>query len=450
MAATKKVRRKSTFGVKVGDEASSRRVRRMAGLVYRLDSADLLERLTDPRSARGRRWKECLPLLRVALLGLACGCKGLKEVEKLSARLSKSVRKLLGVHKRVPDTTLGDFLCELDVKELEELVHVVGYDAWRRKALQRLAEFPFHALSLDGKYPSFKDPGDDPYLQHRHDKETGEYLSSVIRTITATLVTAPGRPILGATPVPGHTNEMGAFQQALGDSVRIYGRLFKVVMYDAGAASDDNARAVLAAGKQYFFQIADPRRQMYKDMEILLAGKPVLVRTEEQSGKRRVVRELSLCPVRPTRRNLNMWGHTRTILKVHSEKYVDGVRTGTLDRYFATSMDSVELTPDKWLRLVVLRWGVETSHQILDTAFAEDKRPWFTKNARGALVIMLMRRLVYTVLTLFKSRTQRSEDKQLAPWHELLEDIRDAAKTATEKHVAGLRPRPYKVPPALA
>ncbi len=452
MKAVQRKPRKTTLGKKVSTEASSRRIRRMAGLVHRIFSDDLLNRVKDPRNTRGRSWKQSLPFLRAALLGMACGCKGLREVERLTDRLSKSVRKLTGIHKRIPDTTMRDFLCKVSINDLQELLYVFGYDAWRRKAFQKREDFPFHVLSMDGKYPSFNDPSDYEYLQHRHEKDTREYLYSVIRTITGTLVTAPGRPILGAVPVPKHTNEMGEFQKAFGDFVRIYGKLFELVMYDAGGASEANAKAVRSAGKHFFFQLADERHEIYKTLEFELADAPVLAKTTEHpSQSERLVREFSMVPNVSTSKDGLVWSSVHSLIKVVSWTMNNGIQsTETKTRYFVTSMDSSRLSPEQWLRLVVLRWGVETSHQILDQTFDEDKRPWFTKEPQGALVVMLLRRLVYTALTLFKVRTQRSEDKQLAPWRELLEDIMDAMKMATEKQVANLSDRTYKVPTVLA
>jgi len=136
----------------------------MAGLINRAFSDDLLNRITDPRNTRGRSWKQCLPLLRAALLGLACGCKGLQEVERLTTRLSKSVRKLLGIHKRVPDTTMRDFLRKISIDELQELLYVVGYDAWRRETFQKRRDFfcdkldsikPFRAFRPQGAFYVF-------------------------------------------------------------------------------------------------------------------------------------------------------------------------------------------------------------------------------------------------------------------------------------------------------
>ena len=50
---------------------------------------------------------------------------------------------------------------------------------------------------------------------------------------------------MDAFPIPPQTNEMGAYVAAVADLVRAYESidLFRVVMYDAGACSEANARA---------------------------------------------------------------------------------------------------------------------------------------------------------------------------------------------------------------
>jgi hypothetical protein len=430
---------------------SHRRVRRMSGLIARyLANPDLLRRVLDPRSEQGRRWKSCLPFLSATLLGLACGCQGLGEVEDMTADMFKSVRKLVGIPSRIPDTTLRDFLIKLDHEQISNLLYVIGYDAWRRRALHQVGDFPWAILSMDGKYPVIRDTNPSAYLQVQHE-EDGEAAFGMLRTCTATLITAAGRPILGAVPVPGDTNEKGAFQKAFGDMVRIYGRLFGMVMYDAGATSKPNADAVFKAGKHYFFQVADPRWVMYQTLELLLADKPVVATDDEIiSSHEHIVRMLSLVELRPTRKNLTAWKHTRTALKVVNEHYKDGVLKSTLTRYFITSAERGALPPDQWLKLVVMRWGVETSHQILDKAFAEDDRPWITSDAQGALAVMLLRRVAYTIMTLYRSVTQRSEDNRETPFRKLLGWVRDALKWPNATELEGLRTRSFAVPPALA
>jgi hypothetical protein len=232
----------------------------------------------------------------------------------------------------------------------------------------------------------------------------------------------------------------------------MYGRLFRVIMYDAGGASHDNLKAVLAAGKHAVFQIANPNWVMYQTIELLLGNQPSdVVEEEVVSSRKRVVRHLTVLPVRPTgKKNPTIWPEVKTVLKVYSETYEDGELTGTKTRLYVSSLEHTELTAAGWLKLIVCRWGVESAHQILDVSFAEDKRPWITSDAQGALAVMLLRRVAYTVLALYKWITQRSEDKRLMPWRKLMERIKDVLKWASHEAVADLRPRTFAVPPALA
>jgi len=424
----------------------------MAGLIVKYFSDELLRRFIDPRSLRGRRWKSCRPLIRAVLLGLACGCKGLGELEELTAEMHITVRRLLGIPRKIPDTTMRDFLILLDPEQLAELLYVVAYDAWRRKALQQCGELPWGVLSLDGKYPVIRDVGGYKFLQVHHDAENGEAIYGMLRTVTATLITAAGRPILGAVPVRGDTNEQGSFQQALGDMVRIYGRLFGLVMYDAGAACEANADVVLSAGKHFFFQIADERWVMYRTIAELLANK-TSVATEEEivSSHERVVRRLWTLPVKPTGKTVTtIWKSIRTAFKLVSETYVDGVLDSTMTRLYVTDLESAAVSADKWLQLIVMRWGVETSHQILDGAFAEDDRPWITSDAQGALAVMLLRRVAYTIMTLYKSITLRSDDNRILPFRKIMEWLKDTLKWPNPEEFEGLQTRSFAVPPALA
>ncbi|MBN2193648.1 MAG: hypothetical protein JW751_12595, partial [Polyangiaceae bacterium] len=64
--------------------------------------------------------------------------------------------------------------------------------------------------------------------------------------------------------------------------------------------------------------------------------------------------------------------------------------------------------------------GVETAHQILDVALAEDDRPWIEANPRGTLAVAILIRLVYPLLTPFRDVTQRSDERWDVPWKTLL------------------------------
>ena len=99
------------------------------------------------------------------------------------------------------------------------------------------------------------------------------------------------------------------------------------------------------------------------------------------------------------------------------------------------------LSTEQWLAVIRRHWAVETVHQILDGAFAEDDRPWVLENPRLTLVVMILRRIGYTLLTVFRSITQRSDERRQEPWHYLLQRVREAVLLATKSVLDGLRPR---------
>lgn len=445
--------------------ATKRKVTRRAGFLSCYFTDYLLSfaaEKADGRSTRGRTWKNPIPLFKAALLCIAAGCKGPREAEELMQDMPAWVRKMVGIRRWIPDTTLRSFLCKANPVELCRLVYIVGYDAWERAAIRKALDIPFHVISLDGKYPSVSDVGQSKnhkqskYLQVHHDSETKQPTHGLVRTVTATLVTAIGRPIIGVTPIPGDTNEKGSFKKAFGDLVRHFGRRFAMVMYDAGATCLPNADAVVAAGKHYFFQVADPRWVMHQTLELLFRDKTPIVRDAQvisEKERKIVIRWLTIRPITERLKDTIFWKHTRSVFKVHSQTYVRGVlkKDSVKTRYFVCSMALTALIPEKWLALIVARWGVEVSHSILDMngAFEEDKHPWIHTDANGALVVQILRRVAYTLITLYRSVTLRNEKESLAPWRRHLEWLKETLKSERRDCFENLRTRQCKVPPAL-
>ncbi|MBN1961616.1 MAG: hypothetical protein JW841_11775 [Deltaproteobacteria bacterium] len=157
---------------------SSRKMRRCAGFIARYFSNNLLKKVHDPRKHQGRRYKSALPLLRSVCVGLASRCKGLAQLEELTQQMPQQVRKLIGIKRRLADTTLRDFLCSINPYDICKLLYTVGYDAFRRKAIVSTGQFPWGVISLDGKYPTIRDVGDGKHglakhLQVHHDNDTG-------------------------------------------------------------------------------------------------------------------------------------------------------------------------------------------------------------------------------------------------------------------------------------
>ena len=69
--------------------------------------------------------------------------------------------------------------------------------------------------------------------------------------------------------------------------------------------------------------------------------------------------------------------------------------------YFISDLPWEALTVDQWLALVRDHWKIENNvHWTLDTPFEEDSRPWITSSEDGFLVVALLRRLAYNLITL--------------------------------------------------
>ena len=85
------------------------------------------------------------------------------------------------------------------------------------------------------------------------------------------------------------------------------------------------------------------------------------------------------------------------------------------------------------------------NHWVWDAIFKEDERPWIL-SPRGMLTVMLLRRIAYNLLALFRSVTQRSEEKRRVPWKALISDVHMALATLAANDIAGLRARRSPAP----
>lgn len=423
---------------------SRRRIRRMVGALSARLPDLRLDLVPDPR-APGRRWG-LSQLLTAALVGLMSGCRNLAETEQLTAALSPAMRRALRLPRRVADTTMRDVLCRMSLDGLREALHRLVHAAHKRKALRPI-ELPFHSVALDGKVTALE-CWDDRLIQRQIPEQGDPY--GLMRTVTCSLVTAPGRPCIDAIPIPAQTNEMGHFQTCLRSLVRTYGDLFRVVSYDAGALSRENGDAVVNSGKDYLFRLRGDQRTMFKLADELLETEEVVARTEDvlssQMSFFRQIRVLEAQPnwsySRSKRPKDSIWPHARTFLRIDSWKERDGEFFEIETRLYVSSLRSSELSPEQWMYLVRSHWGVENNnHHTLDTAFQEDDKPWITGSPEGALTVLLLRRMAYSLLTLFRSVTQRSDEARAMPWRALLLWVRDALVGATWEETQSLRER---------
>ncbi len=421
-------------------ECSSGKLRRLAGmLVARLPELQL-EKVEDRRSRQGQRW-ELNTLLTYVLLGMMAGCRNLAEVESLSKKLSVGIRRRLRLPRHMPDTTLREAVVRLHPSTVREVEHRLVKAADRRKALTLLEGMPFGAASLDGKWSSTTH-WDHHYAQQRtHDDGLQSY--GMVRVINSVLATSAAKVVLDTMPVPAETNEMGIFSHAFDALVRIYGEKLELFMYDAGAASAENMAHVVRAGKHFLFCLADPRWLLYQKAEQILGklgADKVRASSEQQlSNTKSRIRKLYLA-IAP--KGYGDFEHIRTILRVQSQVVENGVLLSEENRYLVSSKEPVDITGEQWLALVRSRWAVENNcHWTADAIFEEDDRPWIQADPRGTVVLMVLRRVAYNLLALFRNVTLKSEENRSMPWRELLRWVYDTLIAVTVEQLEGLRER---------
>jgi DDE_Tnp_1-associated len=420
----------------------ARLTRRMIGvLAARLPEARL-DQVQDPRAVRGRRWPLSV-LLRAVLVSMVAGCKSLALAEALTAEMSVPLRRQLGIGRRVADTTMRDALCALDPQQLRQPLHALVRSAHRRKALDPQT-LPFGVVAMDGKCTAVPSC-DDTYAQRQSQGEGG--LVGVVRTTTCTLISSRAKPCIDALPIPAATNEMGQFEASVRSLVQAYDglELFTMISHDAGACSEHNARVVRELGLHYLLGLKSTQPTLLTEAQRLLAALPqqraVASSEDLLGGPRTVVRHVYLTEQMV---GFGDWEHLRTVLRVESETFdAHGRRLAHDNRYFVSSLPASRLTPSQWLLVVRLHWAVENNcHHTLDTAFEEDERPWIKTDPRGMVVVAMLRRMAYTLLTLFRSVTQRSDERRATPWRDLLRWFYNAIISATDADLKALRPRP--------
>jgi hypothetical protein len=420
-----------------------RMTRRIAGLLNARRGEARLWEVADPRKPRGKRWKRLSVLLEAAMVGIVAGCKSTKDLEDLTDEMSVAMRKLLHIPRRVPDTTLRTVLMATDPDELRQCLYAQVRAAHRRKALA-VVGLPFGQVSIDGKATAVG-AWDERYGQ-RQVHSAGQGASGIARTLTAALVSGRATVCLDAAPIPPATNEMGHFQTALRQLMAAHGTLdlFQVISGDAGLCSEANARAVKRYGLDYLFALKDQPTLLREAKHLLGRRRAAEAETVDVVGKATVTRRLFTTTELA---GFLSWQHLNTVVRVQSEKR--DIATGEMleqqDRYFVSSLPREALTDGQWLLLVRNHWWVENGcHQIWDKIFREDDKPWIQAgegSCQGTVVVMLLRRLGYNLLALFRSVTQRSEQRRQTPWKDLMRKVYNTLIAASDADIASLRPR---------
>ena len=320
----------------------ARLTRRIVGLLSaRLPDLDLQD-MPDRRDPRRVAWP-MITVLRALIVTLAASCTSLQQAEALTEEMSPTMRRKLGIHRRIPDTTMRTIASGLEPDDVRQRLHQQIRAAARRKALlpDRL---PFNVAMLDGKSTAL--PSCDDHFAQRQSNDSR--LIGLLRTMTCSLVTTTAQPCIDAIPIPASTNEMGHFRRCVDVLLAAYGSidLFRMVAADAGNCCEANARHVRDVGLHYLFGLKDNQPTVAAEATRLLGRleQPAASSDDRKGNSRRVVRRLFI-----TEQMAGFeWEHLRTVLRVQSLTYEHGKLVATEDRYFNARGQSWSLRPCSW------------------------------------------------------------------------------------------------------
>lgn len=394
----------------------------------------------DPRYRRGQRWR-IGTLLGAGLLGLVLLARSLRQAEQLTDELAgaKLLRRL-GIHRRVPDSTLGEALATVAPAELLAQLHRQVRAEHRRKALapERLG---VGVLAIDGKTQAVLAEPANPYTCQAQGGEQGpaRYLH---RVLNATLISSRAAVCVHQMPIAAWTNEMGSFRDFFEGLEAAYGRshLFDVVTTDAGVISREHAAWLDEKGYGYVVALKDNNPELELEARGLLQDlaehEPPAAADdgfEADSSRGWVKRQLWISTELA---GWPGWEHLRQVwlVRVWRKRTRDGEIEHIEDRIYATNLPvSHKLRGKHALTLIRGHWRIDNElHGTLargagcprnEVQMREDD-PWWVRRGCGLINMGLMRAMAYNILAI--ARAVHLRRRQLPGWRQIRDWLRDA------------------------
>lgn len=399
------------------------------GVLRRLRDAGL-DRLTDHRSRRGRRYPHQALLLALTL-GCVAALRSLREVEALTAGLVRGVRRETKIRQRISDTKLRDELLTIEPEEARQALHRQVKAEHRRGNLEP-TRLPFGVVAIDGKCLGKMDSWDHPDVQLVRPNKQPPY--GLARVHRAHLVSSKATVCVDQRPIAGKSNEIGDVYTFTQQMLRTYcrGDLFEVITADAGNSSLAHANLIHGHDKGYVLAIKEPQGEIYQEALRLLGGGGA--NQAERSESRREKGALVTHRVwRAKLRGYLRWTHARQLVRVERtvEKNDGEVTTG--NRYFVTNLPAGRLEGPGWLTLVRMHWRCENEgHWTADVVWKEDARrtPWI-RVPKAVYALAMLRMIGLNVLAVLRALTRREWSQRPVPWLEVAQAVRFAVAEPT-------------------
>lgn len=412
-----------------------RRVKTVQSFLKQRGDVLRFDDIPEPRRRRGRRWRGAT-MLATAVVSLMLLARSLRGAERLSQDLADG-RRIKGLRRRLPDSTLGDYVARVAPAPLRRHLHGQILAEHRRKALEPTV-LPIRAIAVDGKNVAT--------LRARMNRECqrqdtpGQPPAWLYRVLNATLISAAAAVCIDQCPIPAATNEAGLFPAFYAGLRRTYGRagVFDLVSTDAGLTTEANARLIDDDGRAYWMALKGNQPELLAEARRVLLPRsyrePPEARTawECDSSRGWICRELwRTGPLAPW----SKWTHLRQVVLVRvwrapgcqSGKHpVAGPPQLLEERWHVTNLVRGRLTGDQLLALDRAHWRCENNlHGTLDIQWQEDHGRW-VRRGRGLPVSALLRVLAYNLLEIMRAVHLRSEAARGATWDQLRDWVRDA------------------------
>jgi len=412
-----------------------RRITSVQSFLQQRREALCFDDVPEPRRRRGRRWSAGT-LLTTAVLSLMLLARSLRAAERLSRDLADA-RRVRGLRRRLPDSTLGDFVARLAPAPLRRHLHAHILAEHRRKALEPTV-LPLRAIAVDGKNLATLRQCVNRDCQRQD--TPGQPTAWLYRVVNATLISATAAVCIDQRPIPAATNDAGVFRAFYAELTRTYGRagLFELVSTDAGFTTEANARLIDADGRAYWMALKGNQPELLAEARRALLPRSYREAPEAQthweldSSRGWIKRELwRTGPVAPW----SKWTHLRQVVLVRVWQAA-GCQTGKApvygppqileERWHVTNLPRGRLNGEQLLALDRAHWRIENNlHGTLDIQWQEDHGRW-VRRGRGLPVSGLLRLLAYNLLELLRAVHLRSAEARAAAWTQLRDWVRDA------------------------
>ncbi len=381
---------------------SSRQAATLPAVMRRFRDAEP-DRLTDKRGRQGRLY-EHTSLVSCLLCGLVSGCRSLRDVEAMTAHLRRKARRAACIPRRISDNAVGTVLGNLSAEETRAMLHRQVKGELRRGQLAP-TRLPLGLLAIDGK--GLGKLGEWGHANIQKVSPSGGVPYGLARVHRAFLVSSEAAVCVDVRPIPGDTNEMGAFGDLLEEIHTVYAHtsLFEAIITDAGNTSLSAASWLDARNLGYILAIKQPQGEIHSEAlrRLLQAAPCEELRTREKGAA--VLRRLFRVQLNG---GFMSWHHARQLIRVErTTRKPNGERTQG-NRYFVSNLPWNRLSNRNWLKAIRAYWRVEDNgNWTADAIWREDARrtPWTTK-PEAVYALSALRMLALNIVAIVRAMSR--------------------------------------------